>query len=102
MKDQDFDANSRKLLMHRILEGSPDKAVDYSPDFRNGAPGPLTIQISKILRQHAGLWANDMREHAQLGVGLDGKQAWLLHMREADAEIKRFIAGHRTGHGAAA
>ena len=101
MKDQDFDANARKLLLHRLLQGSPN-GVDYSPDYRNGAPGPLTVQISKILRAHAALWANDMREHQELGVGMDGKAAWLLHMREADAEINRFLAGHRltTGHAA--
>lgn len=102
MSEQTFDDNARKLLLHRILEGSPDKSVNYSPDFRNGSPGPQCVQISKILRAHARLWANDMREHAELGVGMDGKAAWLLHMREADAEIKRFLAGHRltTGHAA--
>lgn len=102
MKDQDFDRNARQLLLRRLFEGSPN-GVDYAPDARPGAPpGPLTIQISKILRQHAALWANDMREHAELGDGVDGKAAWLLHMREADAEIKRLIAGHRltTGHAA--
>jgi hypothetical protein len=102
VKDQDFDRNARSLLMRRILEGSPDKSIDYAPDFRNGAPGPLTVQISKILRAHAALWANDMREHQQLGVAMDGKAAWLLHMREADAEIQRFIAGHRLTTGQAA
>jgi hypothetical protein len=98
-----WDRNASQLLRRRILEGSPDKTVNYAPDSRYGSPaGPLTVQIDRILRQHAALWAQDMREHEQLGVSMDGKAAFLLHMREADAEIKRFIEGHRLATGAAA
>lgn len=103
MKDQDFDANARKLLFRRLLEGSPN-GVNYAPDAQaHGEPGPLTIQIAQILRRHSRLWAQDMRDHQQLaGEILDGKKAWLEHMRAADAEVKRLIAGHTLGHGAAA
>jgi hypothetical protein len=102
VKDQDFDANSRKLLMRRIFEGSPDKSVNYAPDFRNGVAGPLTVLIAKTLRQHAALWAHDMRESRKLGVEIDGKRAFADHMREADEEIKRLVAGANLTTGAAA
>lgn len=107
MSDQDFDRNARQLLRHRISEGSPN-GVNYAPDShydsakRCVVPGPLTIQINRILLRHAKLWANDMREHLAAGIGMNGKQAWLEHMRAADAEIKRFVDGHTIGHGAAA
>lgn len=98
-----WDRNARRLLLRRIFEGSPDKSVDYAPD--NG--GALTIQLGTILRNHAGLWAQDMRE--QLGMGQahtsdadHGRVAWLQRMREADAEIKRYLAGPTFKPGAAA
>jgi hypothetical protein len=93
--------------MRRILEGSPNGA-NYSPDWiaatssSPGGPGPKSLVVASILRRHAALWANDMREHAELGVGMDGKAAWLLHMREADAEINRYLAGPTFKAGAAA
>lgn len=96
-----FDSNARKLLLRRILEGSPDKTVNYAPDYREGQPGPLTIQISQILRRHANLWALEQRTRVNPSEN-DGRAQWLEQMRQADAEIKRFIAGHRltTGHAA--
>lgn len=93
MTDQDFDANARKLLLRRILEGSPDKAINYAPDVRNGQVGPLTIQISKILRQHAALWALEMRTRVNATPEV-GRVEWLVHMRHADSEIKRYLANH--------
>lgn len=106
MSDHDFDRNASQLLRHRIAEGSPN-GVNYAPDSkydpakRCAVVGPLTIQISKILRRHSLLWANDMREHASIDVHLDGKAAWLEHMREADAEIGRYLANHHLTTGAA-
>ncbi len=98
-----WDRNAAKLLRLRICEGSPDKTVNYAPDSKYGQPaGPLTIQIDEILRRHAALWAQYMRERELREAASIGKEAWLLAMREADAEIKRFLAGHRMGHGAAA
>jgi hypothetical protein len=91
-----WDRNAAKLLRLRILEGSPDTTVNYAPDVRYGSgPGPLTVQIDQILRRHAELWALEMREvHGEAMTAEAGKVAWLLQMREADAEIKRFLAGH--------
>lgn len=100
MNDLDFDSNARKLLMHHILAGSKN-GVDYAPDFRNGAPGPQSIQIVKILRHHAQLWALEMRTRVNVSAEI-GRTEWLVHMRQADAEIKRFLAGHRLTTGAAA
>jgi hypothetical protein len=93
-----WDRNAAKLLRLRILGGSPDPTVNYAPDARYGSPvGPLTVQIDEILRRHAALWAQDMREHCALspGIRMDGEATWARHMREADAEIKRFLAGHK-------
>lgn len=106
MKDQDFDRNARMLLRHRVSEGSPN-GVNYAPDSRYDdvkrcvVTGPLTIQIDRILRRHAMLWAQNMRDAPPASSDI-GKRAWLEQMREADAEIKRFTAGHTVGHGAAA
>lgn len=106
MSDHDFDRNARQLLRLRISEGSPN-GVDYAPDSkydeakRCAIAGPLTIQIDKILRRHAALWAQHMRDEPPPDTAT-GKSAWLAEMREADAEIKRFIGGHTLGHGAAA
>lgn len=106
MNDHDFDRNAGQLLRHRIAEGSPN-GVDYAPDSRYDdtkrcvVTGPLTLQISKILNRHAKLWALSMRDRGQT-TAADGKAAWLAEMREADAEIKRYLAGHTLGHGAAA
>lgn len=99
-----WDRNAAKLLRLRILEGSPDKTVNYAPDSKYGSPvGPLTVQIDQILRRHAALWAQQQRELLPGPISADiGKAAWLLQMREADAEIKRFVGGHTLGHGAAA
>lgn len=107
MKDQDFDANSRRLLLRRLYEGSPDKSVNYSPDWiaatssSPGRPGPLSVQIADILQRHAKLWAHNMRVDPPASSEL-GKSAWLLEMREADGEIKRYLANHHltTGHAA--
>jgi hypothetical protein len=92
-----WDRNAAKLLRLRILEGSPDASVNYAPDARYGAgPGPLTVQIDQLLRRHADLWAQSQRElHGDAISAEAGKVAWLLQMREADAEIKRFLAGHK-------
>jgi len=104
MSDEDFDRNARQLLRLRVSEGSPN-GVNYAPDSRYDetkrcvVTGPLTIQISKILNRHAKLWAARMRDEAGT---VDGRAAWLEEMREADAEIHRFISGHKIGHGAAA
>jgi hypothetical protein len=106
MHDQDFDRNARQLLMRRILEGSPT-GVNYAPDShydaakRCNVQGPLTLQIAQILARHSKLWAAGMRERGQT-TAEDSRVAWLLEMREADAEITRFLAGHTIGHGAAA
>ena len=101
MKDEDFDSNARKLLFRRLLEGSPDKTLNYAPDHVGRDPGPLTIQITKILSRHSKLWADTMRRAGAM-TAEQGKAAWLEEMREADAEIKRFLAWHTLGHGAAA
>jgi hypothetical protein len=106
MNDHDFDRNANSLLRLRIAEGSPN-GVNYAPDSRYDdtkrcvVTGPLTMQISKILNRHAKLWAQGMRDRGQT-TSADGKAAWLAEMREADAEIKRFVDGHTMGHGAAA
>jgi hypothetical protein len=95
------------------MDGSPH-GVNYAPDTRYDADkrcnvtGPLTVQIDEILRRHANLWAQERREHELVGTSTagqeleEGRAAWLQHMREADAEIKRFVASHKLGHGAAA
>lgn len=95
-----WDRNAAKLLRRRLFEGSP--FVNYAPDTKYGAssPGPLTIQITEILRKHADLWALEQR--TRVNVVADGKREWLLHMNRADEEIKRFLDGHKLGHGAAA
>jgi hypothetical protein len=106
MSSQDFDRNARSLLRLRISEGSPS-GVNYAPDShyddtkRCVVCGPLTIQIDRILRRHAKLWAQNMRDMPPADSAA-GKAAWLAEMREADAEIKRYLAGHTLGHGAAA
>ncbi len=95
-----WDRNASKLLRRRIFEGSPDNAVNYSPDwiqataFEPGRPGPLTVQILEVLRRHADLWAQTMRERPDRSMQ-EGEASWRLEMREADAEIKRFVAGHK-------
>jgi hypothetical protein len=102
-----FDSNARKLLVRRILEGSPDKSVDYAPDSRYDAEkrcavvGPLTVQIHEILARHSRLWALEQRTRVNPAEH-EGKAQWLVQMRQADAEIKRFVSGHRltTGHAA--
>lgn len=97
-----WDRNAAKLLRLRICEGSPDKSVNYAPDTKYGQPaGPLTVQIDVILRRHADLWAYNMRR-AETPSRDEGRAAWLLEMRLADAEILRLLAGHKLGHGAAA
>jgi hypothetical protein len=96
-----WDENAGRLLRRRLFEGSPDSTVDYAPDFRNGQPGPLTIQINRILREHAGLWAQRMRESTP-ATQESGRASWLLEMREADAAIKRHAASAKLTTGAAA
>lgn len=102
-----WDHNASRLLRRRIFEGSPDKAVNYSPDWivatsaEPARPGPLCVQIADILRRHADLWAYNMRRE-ELPSRDEGRSAWLTEMRLADCEIKRLITGHRlsTGHAA--
>jgi hypothetical protein len=101
-----WDRHAAQLLRRRVMDGSPH-GVNYAPDTRYDADkrcnvtGPLTVQIDEILRRHASLWAQQMRELGDPPAH-EAKAAWLAHMREADAEIKRFVAGHTVGHGAAA
>jgi len=96
-----WDRNAAKLLRRRIFEGSPDASVNYAPDSRYGAgPGPLTVQITEILRRHADLWAYERRRD-ESPVRDGGREAWLLQMRLADCEIKRLLAGHTLSRGAA-
>lgn len=99
-----WDHNASKLLRRRLFEGSP--FVNYAPDTHYGAssPGPLTIQITEILRRHADLWAHTMRNAQQSDQlsAVFGRSTWLEQMREADAEVKRLVEGHKIGHGAAA
>lgn len=95
-----WDRNASQLLRRRIFEGSPDKAVSYAPDWiaatatQPGRPGPLSLQICDILRRHADLWALEMRTRVNPSAE-GGRIDWLVQMREADAEIKRFLAGHK-------
>jgi hypothetical protein len=106
MSDQDFERNARQLLRLRVAEGSPN-GVNYAPDThydpakRCAVVGPLTIQILKILRRHASLWALEMRTKVN-PTSEDGRIEWLGRMREADAEIKRYLAGPTFSPGAAA
>lgn len=98
-----FDSNARKLVLRHMLEAK--SGINFAPDttpemLKAGRTGPHTLQISKILRQHALLWAHDMREHEQLGVGMDGKAAWAAHMREAEAEVLRYMANHHLARAA--
>jgi hypothetical protein len=106
MNAHDFDRNAGQLLRLRIAEGSPN-GVNYAPDSRYdeakrcAVVGPLTIQIDKILRRHAKLWAQSMRDNPPQD-SATGKAAWLAEMREADAEIKRYLAGPTFKSGACA
>jgi hypothetical protein len=100
-----WDRNASQLLRRRISEGSPDRSISYAPDVKYGAPpGPLTVQIDELLRRHADLWAHTMRtaQQSDQASAVFGRSTWLEQMRQADAEIKRLIAGHKVGHGAAA
>jgi hypothetical protein len=92
-----WDRNASSLLRRRIFEGSPDKSVNYSPDWipptssSPGRPGPMSLQIAEILRRHADLWAYNMRREERPSRD-EGRGAWLQEMRLADAAIKRLIA----------
>lgn len=105
-RDQDFDRNARSLLMRRIFEGSPT-GVNYAPDSRYdpetrcNVDGPLTLQIAEILRRHAQLWALEQRTRVN-PTESGGRAEWFEHMRQADAEISRFVASHKLTSGAAA
>ena len=56
--------------------------------------GPVSAQISEIFQRHADLWAADMREAASNRETCDVDATWTATMREAEAEVGRFIAGH--------
>lgn len=102
-----WDRNASSLLRRRIFEGSPDPAVNYAPDTHYDSAkhcnvtGPLTVQIGDILLRHADLWAQGMRENPHRSVQ-EARSCWRLAMREADAEIKRYVAGPTFKPGAAA
>lgn len=89
------DANKR--LLSFVLTADR-RGRDYAPDARYDATlrcivnGPKTTHIADVLARWAGMWAQDMREAKAAGVEINAEDQWLTNMREADAEIDRYIA----------
>lgn len=92
----------RKHLMRAVTLGknfAPDTTLEL---MKRGQTGPVSAQISKIFQHHADCWAADMREAKGAQIDFDAEAAWVATMREAEAEVGRFLAGHKLTTGAAA
>lgn len=93
----------RQHLMRAALKGTRDYAPDQTPELsKRGQVGPLSAQVSRILQHHVDIWAADARAATDAEIEHDENGSWRACIAAADAEIDRFLAGHKLGHGAAA
>lgn len=84
----------KRLLAHLVTT-----TRDYSPDtsyeqLKRGHAGPHSVAIGKVLDRWAAMWAADMRESQRAGIELDANAEWTRCIREADAEIGRYMANN--------
>lgn len=94
MNRDTWETDAAKRLLAYMIRRAADLAPDsrYDAAARKVAPGPLTIHIADVLKRWAGMWAQDMREARAHGFDVDQDAQWLANMREAEAEISRYLA----------
>lgn len=91
-----WQSDARKRLLRHVLRSGRDYAPDtrYDADARKLVQGPKAIHIAACLDRWAQMWAQDMRELAESGMTVtpaDQDAQWAANMREANAEIDRYL-----------
>lgn len=94
MNRDTWDTDAAKRLTAHIVRRAADFAPDshYDATTRRVIPGPTTMHIAGVLKRWADMWAQDMREARTYGFDVDQDAQWAANMREADAEISRYLA----------
>ncbi len=85
-------------MRQHVMRGTM-KGRNYAPDttyeqLKLGHAGPHSLRIGEILQHWADMWAQDLRESNAKQLDIDVEQLWRECMRNADAEIDRYLASN--------
>lgn len=90
----------RQFLMRAVMNGknyAPDQTYELS---KAGQVGPKSAAIAQIFQRWADMWAQDMRETAAQGIDVDAGQQFDANMRQAVAEVERYLANNHISRAA--
>jgi hypothetical protein len=99
MKPDQWQRAAKARLQSHLMRGtmrgrnySPDQTYDLS---KRGHCGPHSACIAEIMQRWADMWAQDMREAEASALDVDAGAQWLANMREADAEVDRYLNANK-------